>query len=151
MVEAPTEYFDMVRDRWKITDLITLCNVKLTLRGEGGVSWPWVWDWRWAKMRKNQRKGKKINNWCLNKKCITSANVLFYNIHGGRYGKTVKLVAFSMESCRYKWCVHRQMIYWDVMIIFSCLTWTVSMHFGDELFNCSKGNFNIQSLKTVLK
>ena len=39
-----------------------------------------------------------------------------------------------------------------VMIIFSCLTRTVTvlMHF-DELFDCSKGNSNGRSLKAVVK
>ena len=37
-----------------------------------------------------------------------------------------------------------------VMIILSCLTRTVLMHF-DELFDCSKGNSNGRSLKAVVK
>ena len=37
-----------------------------------------------------------------------------------------------------------------VMTIFSSLTCTVLMHF-DGLFDCSKGNFNKQSLKTVVR
>ena len=43
-------------------------------------------------------------------------------------------------------CIDR----WYVMIIFSCLTRTVSMHF-DGLFDCSKGHFNRQSLKAVVR
>ena len=37
-----------------------------------------------------------------------------------------------------------------VMIIFSSLTCTLLIHF-DGLFDCSKGNFNKQSLKTVVR
>ena len=55
----------------------------------------------------------------LNKKCITSANVLFHTIHGGHNGKTVKLVAFSMEECGYKLRVHRQMICNDNIFVFN--------------------------------
>ena len=43
-------------------------------------------------------------------------------------------------------CIDR----WYVMIIFSCSTRTVSIHF-DGLFDCSKGHFNRQSLKTVVR
>ena len=37
-----------------------------------------------------------------------------------------------------------------VMIIFSCLKRTVSMHF-DGVLDCSKGHFNRQSLKAVVR
>ena len=42
-----------------------------------------------------------------------------HNIHGGHNGKTVKLAAFSMEDCGYKWCVHRQMVCNDNIFVFN--------------------------------
>ena len=43
--------------------------------------------------------------------------------------------------------VHIDRLY---VMIFSCLTRTVLMHF-DGLFDCSKGYFNRQSLKAVVR
>ena len=43
-------------------------------------------------------------------------------------------------------CIDR----WYVMIIFLCLTQTVSMHF-DGPFDCLKGHLNRQSLKAVVR
>ena len=41
-------------------------------------------------------------------------------------------------------------MFMNVVMIFSCLTRTVSMHF-DGLFDCSKGHLNRQSLKAVVR
>ena len=45
--------------------------------------------------------------------------MIFYSIQGGHNGKMVKLVAFSMEDCGYKWCVHRQMVCNDNIFVFN--------------------------------
>ena len=78
-----TESCIIVRGRGKI-DLKTL-NVKLTLKGRGSlVGLGLTLRKKWGKANEKVRKS---NNWCLNKKCSTSANVLFYNIHGGHNDK----------------------------------------------------------------
>ena len=56
-----------------------------------------------------------VSRYPTRKHCITS----IYNIHGDHNGKTVKLVAFSMEDCGYKSCVHQQMVCNDIIFVFN--------------------------------
>ena len=45
--------------------------------------------------------------------------IIYTVMVGDHNGKTVKVFAFSIQDCGYKWCVHREMVCNDNIFVFN--------------------------------